>query len=115
MSRFTYLALAGMTFAASGQFLLLLGVISIGASFVTGGLGVTPLLAWIGALAWLSLVKDALPHSIGWLALAVLGLTVTLVAVSGLRLRATTWLSAGLLLAVLSGWCGMVGAQLLQR
>ena len=50
----TIAAIVGMALGAIGQFLLVLRVIDLRASFVTGGIGVVPVLAWIGITTWLA-------------------------------------------------------------
>src|SRR3990170_8912258 len=51
-SLLSWLAIAGLLLVAVGQLLLVVGVISLNASFLTGGIGITPFLLWALATIW---------------------------------------------------------------
>lgn len=111
----TWLAVSGMALAATGQFLLIMGGISLETSFMTGGAGILPILAWWTALAVLAVGRHLLWAPMGWLVIASLGLSVLLVAVWGLRLKAAVWpTTAGLLLALVA-WLAALGWDLLRN
>lgn len=61
----TWLAIAGMVGVAVGQLLLVVGVIDLQTSFVTGGIGFLPVLLWIGAVSYLALRSDAVDRPVG--------------------------------------------------
>ncbi|MEP6872512.1 MAG: hypothetical protein ABI939_11785, partial [Anaerolineaceae bacterium] len=69
----TIAAVAGMALAAAGQLLLILRIIDLRTSFVTGGVGIAPVLAWLGGTAWLALAQHLLPEAVGWFGAAALG------------------------------------------
>jgi len=97
-------AIAGLVLIAVGQTLLIVGRLSLEGSFVTGGIGVIPFLAWILLVAVLGIGFGILPARTGWLAVAVL------VSIVGVSLIATVtsgpvWWVLGIgLLVVLSVW-----------
>ena len=106
--------MAGIGVGAVGQLLLVAGVISLQLSFVTGGLGILPVLAWVAALAVVALRDRALPPELGWMSVALLAF-VGLEAVGSVALPETGLLitSIGLLL-VLVGWLVALGRTCLQ-
>lgn len=72
----SWLAILGILVAAGGQLLLVVGVIPLGVTFVTGGLGFTPLLVWIAALGALALLGSTATPAVGWWAVAFVALAV---------------------------------------
>jgi len=111
----TWLAVGGMAIGAAGQFLLIMGGISLETSFTTGGLGIVPVFAWWTALAVAAFASDALWPVTGGLSVAVIALSVLLASAYGTRLKAAVVpLSAALALA-LAAWMGVLGADLLGR
>lgn len=110
----TVLAVAGMAVGAGGQLLLVMGVISLGASFVTGGIGILPVLGWAVCLAVLSLRLGVLSAALGWLTVAVLVLVLCLVVASSLHMKAPTWILTVGLIAALVAWLGDLGWQLVR-
>lgn len=62
----TWLAIAGMVEAAAGQLLLVAGVIDLQTSFVTGGIGIVPVLVWIGAVSYLAVGNGVVDRQVGW-------------------------------------------------
>jgi hypothetical protein len=105
----TWLAIAGIVIAAIGQLLLVLGLISLPTSFVTGGVGILPVLAWMVSIAILDLYLKELAKPIGWLTIAVLALIILLTAVWGSGKRITKRILGGTLTATLVVWFGMLG------
>ena len=111
----TGLAVLGMLIGAVGQMALVLGGISLPTSFVTGGIGIMPVLLWFGATAFIVLRGGQLPAIIGWLLVASLGLALLLTLASMWRLGIATWALSVALLVALCGWYGALGLELLQR
>ena len=74
----TWLAVVGMIGAGIGQLLLVRGVISLRTSFLTGGVGIVPVLAWMAALPYLSLRHGEPSQLAGWAMLVSLALIVAL-------------------------------------
>lgn len=111
----TYLALAGMVLAAIGQLLLVVRVIDLQTSFVTGGLGILPFLAWVGALSFLALGGGLVSRTVGlWGAAFVILCIVTVIAIP--VLPQTLLYSMGVpLLVTLVGWLIALGGDLLRR
>lgn len=111
----TLLALAGMVLAAIGQLLLVVRVIDLQASFVTGGLGTLPFLVWMGAVSYLALNGQVLSRAVGlWGAGFLL---VCLVAVVGIPLlpQAVLYAMGIPLLVTLVGWLIALGRELMSR
>jgi hypothetical protein len=108
-------AITGAVLIAIGQLLLVIGVIDLETSFVTGGLGVIPVLIWIVALIVLAVPLNILPSSVGWLA----GAAIALIVVGSVVTFATTgpiawaaWIALGVILAV---WLANLSASFLGR
>ncbi len=110
----TSLAVAGMVVGAAGQVLLVTGVINLQTSFVTGGVGIVPVLAWAISIAVLSLGLRQLSASLGWLTITVLLLALFLTLASSLHWKFATWLSAGGLITALVAWLGTLGRDLIR-
>jgi hypothetical protein len=72
----TVATIAGLVLMATGQSLLIVGRLSLDGSYVTGGIGLLPLLAWIVLVAVLSLSVGVLPSIVGWLAVLSLAAVV---------------------------------------
>jgi hypothetical protein len=108
-------AIVGIILAATGQILLVLGVIRLETSFVTGGVGILPVFAWLVAVAVLALGLGLLPAHIGWLAIGVIVLSAGLGVVAGVGMGPGVWIASVALLAVLIGWMGSLGLALLDR
>lgn len=105
----TALALVGIALAAVGQLLLVLGVIPLQASFVTGSLGILPVLVWVVAVGIIAGRIDALPDQLGWMTLALFAMIVVVgIGSAVLPGPAVTVVSLGLL-AALAGWLIVVG------
>ena len=104
-----WFGVAGMAIAAGGQMLLVLGVISLQTSFVTGGLGILPVLAWMISLAVLSLALAQLPESIGWTTGIVLVLSLLVTLAWTLHRKVGAWSLAAALNVTLVVWLGSLG------
>jgi hypothetical protein len=108
-------AITGAVLVAVGQLLLVVGVIDLETSFVTGGLGIIPVLVWIVALIVLAVPLGILPSPVGWLAggaiaLIVVGSLVTVVTTGPIAWAA--WIAVGVILAV---WLANLSATFLGR
>jgi hypothetical protein len=97
-------AMAGIAVAAVGQLLLVAGVIELRTSFVTGAIGVVPILLWMAGLAILVFTRQVTGVEVGWALVASLALAM-LVALSVLLLpdAATAALSV-LMTVALVAW-----------
>jgi hypothetical protein len=108
-------AIAGCLLVAVGQIALVLGVIGLQTSFVTGGLGFLGILVWMIALVILAFGVGVIPTAVGWLSVFTLGFIV-LEAVVGMASTGTAlWVASVVLLLALVGWLGAIGAGLLAR
>jgi hypothetical protein len=102
----TIAAIAGVVLASVGQILLIFRLITLEDSFITGGLGILPVLAWLVLVAALSLGAHVLPPAPGWLAVASLAGVVVLSIVGSLTTGPLLWVSGVALLAILTAWFG---------
>lgn len=102
----TIAAIAGIVLASVGQILLIFRVITLEDSYITGGLGILPVLAWFALVAVLSLGAHVLPAATGWLAVASLAGVVVLSVVASLTLGPLLWASGVALGAILAAWLG---------
>ena len=107
----TIAALAGIVVMATGQSLLVAGRLSLEGSYVTGGVGVLPFLAWIGLVAVLSLASGVLPRPVGWLAVAVLGLIVVEAVVASVSPAPLLWATTIVLVLALAGWLAALASS----
>jgi hypothetical protein len=109
----SYAAVAGIVVAAAGQLLLVAGRVSLGTSYVTGGVGILPLIAWWVAAAFLAFSTGAPPVGIGWWLLASLAFAaLTVVAARATRGPVVWGLAVGMVTA-LCGWLVSLAAYLL--
>jgi hypothetical protein len=111
----TVAAIAGLTLAAVGQLLLVVGVIDLQTSFIAGGLGILPFFAWLIALAVLAFGPGLLPSSIGWLVVGVIALTIGTSVVGMITSGPLLWIVCVALLVALAGWLGSLASDLLAR
>lgn len=86
-----WLGIAGMVIVAIVRTLLALGVISLPTSFLTGGLGILPILAWMVSLAVLSLAWAQLPAIIGWATGVPLVLSFVVTLAWSLKHKVVAW------------------------
>jgi hypothetical protein len=105
-------AVAGLVLIAVGQTLLIVGRLSLDGSYVTGGLGVVPVLAWIVLIAVLSLGSGVLPSTTGWLAVATLAAIVVLSIVAVVTRGPVLWVAGVGLLVVISAWLAALASSL---
>jgi len=108
----TVAAIAGLTLAAAGEALLVIGVIDLETSYVTGGVGILPFMAWLIALAVLALGRGTLPPSIGWLALGFFGLSIAVLAVSAVTYGPPLWVATVALVLVIGALFAALAATL---
>jgi hypothetical protein len=111
----TIAAVAGAVLIAVGQILLVLGVIRLEDSYITGGLGFLPILAWMIALVILSLGMGVVPVAVGWTAAATLSLIVLEAVVGSLSTGLAMWVATIALVIALLAWLGSLSASLLTR
>lgn len=112
----TILTVLGLVVAAVGQLLLIARVIDLNGSYVTGGVGISPVLVWILALVWLSLGRHLMPASVGWFAVALLVSVVLVTIFASLKFDTLVWVATAALLISLLGWLIALGAAVsLQR
>ncbi len=104
-----WFGVAGMVVVAIGQTLLVLRVVSLQTSFVTDGLGIMPVLAWMVSLVVLSSARAQLPDYIGWATGAALVLIVIVTLAWMLNMKAVTWSLAAALGGTLLLWLGSLG------
>jgi len=97
-------AAAGLILIAVGQTLLIVGRLSLDGSYVTGGIGVVPFLAWIVLVAVLGLTLGVLPSRTGWLALASIVAIVVFSITAAITLGPLLWVEAVVMLAVIGLW-----------
>jgi hypothetical protein len=97
-------AIAGLILIGVGQALLIVGRLSLEGSYVTGGVGVVPVIAWIVMVAALGLGADGVPTSTGWLAVATLVGIVALSAIAVVTRGPVLWIGGVALLVAISAW-----------
>jgi len=108
-------AVAGLVLIAVGQTLLIVGVLSLDGSYVTGGIGVIPVIAWIVLVAALSLGGGVLPSFTGWLAIATLASIVAFSAIAVLTRGPVLWIAGVVLLGVIGSWLASLATTLGDR
>jgi hypothetical protein len=108
----TVAALAGIVVMATGQTLLIVGRLSLEGSYVTGGIGVIPFLAWVILVAILSLAGGVLPRPVGWLAVLSLGLIVACSVVAVVTRGPALWVATIGLVVALGAWLAALASAL---
>jgi hypothetical protein len=108
-------ALAGLVLMAIGQTLLIVGRLSLDGSYVTGGIGVIPFIAWIVLLAVLALGLGVLPGRTGWLAVATLVSIVALSVVATITQGPPAWVAGVALVTAMSALFADLALQLGSR
>jgi hypothetical protein len=106
------LTILGLLVAAIGELLLIARVIDLGTSYITGGIGILPLLVWICALIWLSLGAHLLPEWLGWSGAAFLASAVVVIVFASLRFELATGITSVVLLVALLCWLVTLGVAL---
>lgn len=110
----TLLTVAGIGVAAGGLLLLVARVIGLNDSFVTGGIGILPFLAWLAALAFVTIRRGVLTPRVGWLAAATLATAIIATAASPMLPMNVLVFVLGLpLFAILAAWLWVFGTDLL--
>ncbi|HEY7700900.1 MAG TPA: hypothetical protein VIB02_01210 [Candidatus Limnocylindrales bacterium] len=111
----TIAAVLGSLLIAVGQTALVLGLLSLQGSFVTGGVGFIPIVVWLVALVVLAFGSSTLPAPIGWAAAAVLALIVVEAVVGMATSGPLLWVASVALLAALVAWLWTLSSMLLSR
>lgn len=111
----TVAALAGAVLAATGQLLLVVGVIDLQTSYVTGGLGFLPVLVWMLALVVLAGPLGLVSAAIGWLAAAGLVLVAIASVSTVITMGPPTWLAWAAVVVVFALWMGSLATSFLGR
>lgn len=111
----TIAAVAGIVLAAIGNVLLILRVITLQDSFITGGLGIVPVLAWLVLVAGLSLAIGILPVSVGWFAIAVLVGVVALSVIGSITTGPIVWIAGVALVVAMSAWFATLASTFAAR
>lgn len=110
----TWLAVGGIVIAAAGQVALVVGLISLEGSFVTGGLGILPVIVWAIGVSIVSLRSRALPERLGRATILLL-VAIVVAAIGSSVLPAVGVLIVAIALAaVLAGWLAVLGSTCLQ-
>jgi hypothetical protein len=115
VSILTIATIAGLVLIAVGQTLLIVGVLSLDGSYVTGGIGVIPVIAWIVLVAALSLGGGVLPPLTGWLAIASLAAIVAFSAIAVVTRGPVLWIGSVVLLGVIGAWLTSLATTLGDR
>lgn len=111
----TIVAIAGAVLIAAGQLLLVARVIGLNDSYVTGGVGVLPILVWLVALVVLGLGTHAIAPIIGWTALAALAMVVVSSLIATVTLGPALWVATIVLVVAMAGWMAALARDLLAR
>ena len=108
-------AILGIGLACIGNVLLIVGRISLEGSFVTGGIGIAPVLAWIVLIAVLAFGGGVLPPVIGWLSVGALALIVVGSIVAAATSGIGPWVASVALMIAISAWLGGLAIELSSR
>ncbi|MDH4333641.1 MAG: hypothetical protein OEW24_00005, partial [Chloroflexota bacterium] len=111
----SWLAIAGLVLVAVGQLLLVVGVISLNTSFLTGGVGITPFLLWALATIWTAWSFGVPSPMVGFLLAGVLVMSALTTAVSLALPGMATGIVSGVLTLALCAWMAALGSDLLGR
>jgi hypothetical protein len=107
----TVATIAGIVLMAVGQTLLILGRLSLDGSYVTGGIGVIPLIAWMVLVAVLALGSGVLPRTVGLLAAATVAAIVAEGVIATLTRGPALWVSSVGLVVVLVAWLASLASS----
>jgi hypothetical protein len=102
----TVATIGGLILIAVGQTLLIVGRLSLEGSYVTGGVGVLPLLAWIVLIAVLGLGGSPIPDTLGRLAAVAIGAIVVFAVIAAITQGPVLWIAGVALVALLAIWMG---------
>lgn len=108
-------AIVGALVIAVGQTALVLGVLTLDGSYVTGGVGLIGIVVWLVALPVLAFASGVLPPTVGWAAIAVLLLIVVEAIVATLMMGPLVAVASVALVAALSVWLWALSSTLLSR
>ena len=111
----TVAAILGIALATVGNVLLIVGRLSLEGSYVTGGIGIAPVLAWIALVAVLSLGSGLLPPVVGWLSVASLALVVMGSIVAAATTGVLPWVASIAFVIGISAWLGGLAVELSSR
>lgn len=114
----TWLAVIGIVIMAAGQSALVLGLIDLETSFMTGTVGVLLAIAWIGGTGVLALRTGALSRPVGWWAVAfvaMVAITTVGIPLTAADTPALTASFGGPLLLTLAGWMVSLARDLAGR
>lgn len=110
----SYLTVAGLGVAAFGLLALVAGAITLSDSFLIGGIGMLPFLAWLAAFAFVALRRGVLTRRVGWLSGATLGICIVATAASPFLPMNVLVFALGLpLMTILAAWLWFFGTDLL--
>jgi hypothetical protein len=98
--------IAGLVLIGVGQTLLIVGRLSLDGSYVTGGIGVAPVVAWMVLTAILALGMNVLPDRTGWLALAMILAIVVASVTAAITTGPVLWVETTVLVAIMALWLG---------
>ena len=105
-------AIAGIVLITIGNVLLITRNLTLEGSYVTGGIGIVPVLAWIVLVAVLSLGTGVLSPAIGWLAVAALATIVIASIVASITTGLLPWVASVALVVAISVWLGGLAVEL---
>ena len=111
----TIAAVLGSILIAVGQTALVLGLLSLQGSFVTGGIGFIPIVVWLAALVVLAFGNGVLPSAVGWTAVAVLALIVVEAVVGMAGYGPFLWVASVALVVAMVAWLWIMSSTLLAR
>jgi hypothetical protein len=111
----TWLTIAGLVLATVGQLLLVAGLITLETSFVTGGLGILPVLAWVVAQGYLGLRLGIPSRPVGVTAAATIVLAALLTVASSVGSDPATWPLSIALLGAIAAYLAFLGRVLFER
>ena len=114
--RFVSIAtILGVVVIAIGQTALVLGMLTLDGSYVTGSIGFIAIIVWLVALPVLAFGSGVLPSTVGWAALAVLLLIVVEAVVVMASMGPLVAIASVALLAALAVWLWTLSSTLLSR
>ncbi|MFL5686046.1 MAG: hypothetical protein ACJ77D_08340 [Chloroflexota bacterium] len=114
--RFVSIAtIVGVVVIAIGQTALVLGLLTLDGSYVTGGIGFIAIIVWLVALPILAFGSAVLPSTVGWAAIAVLVLIGVEALVAAAAMGPLLWIASIALLGALVAWLWTLSSTLLSR
>lgn len=114
--RFVSIAtIVGVVVIAVGQTALVLRLLTLDGSYVTGGIGFIAIIVWLVALPILAFGSAVLPSTVGWAAIAVLVLIGVEALVAAAAMGPLLWIASIALLGALVAWLWTLSSTLLSR